>query len=134
MANYSGMGLDLPFSACGDLNDYQYCCVKAACTAFYVEPATGGSDPMPLGILQNDPYSTGQATVRVAGVSKVWYSSSGAVAISYGNFLTCIGATGQLGLATGSAYMGIALEDAPTGSGFISMLIRPTLTQIAGTR
>lgn len=123
MAFYSGTGIDLPFTASGDLNNSQYKFVMCACTPQRVLTATGASVPAPIGVLQNDPYSLDAATVRVAGITKVWYSSS--TAISYGNMLMC-GSSGQAeahGVVAGSAVQGIAMEDAPAGSGYISMLL-----------
>lgn len=128
MANYSGMGLDLPYSACGDLGSYQYYCVQSASTAFLVERASG-SEPLVIGILQNDPYSLSPATVRMAGVSKVYVSSS--AAISNGNLLIC-GSAGELELAhsTASGFVGIALDDMAAGTGYLPMLIRLNITEM----
>ncbi len=128
MANYSGMGIDLPFSASGDLNSYQYCCVRSASTSFRVEPASG-SEPMVIGVLQNDPYSTGEATVRTAGVTKAWVSSS--TAIQVGTLLVC-GSGAQLegAVSTSSGFVGIALQDMLAGSGYLPVLIRLNNTEM----
>ncbi len=134
MAIYSGMGLDLPFSASGDLGDYQYHFVKCASGKMRVDAATGASNPVPIGVLQNDPHSEGAAIVRVAGVTKVCVSSS--TAISVGQLLMC----GSLAKAEivndgASGYSGISLEDIPAGvsTGYVSMLLRPMVTKLRGT-
>ena len=133
MAIYSGMGLDLPFSASGDLGDYQYLFVKAASGKMRVDAATGASDPVPIGVLQNDPYSEGAAVVRVAGVTKVSVSSS--TAISVGQLLMCgSDAKAELVNSDASGYSGISLEDIGAGTGYVSMLLRPMVTKMDGTR
>ncbi len=135
MANFSGMGLDLPFSASGDLGDYQYRFVKVASTMMRVDAATGASNPVPIGVLQNDPYSGDSAIVRVAGVTKV--SVSSCAAISVGQLLVC-GSDARAELVStltdaASAYSGISLEDIPAGTGYVSMLLRPMVTKLRGT-
>ncbi len=134
MANFSGFGIDLPFKAASDMNSYQYCFVKldAAAGANYVNVATGGSRPVPLGVLTNDPHVDGAATVRVAGIAKVWASSS--TAIQVGNFLIS-GSAGQAEIvnANASAFSGIALEDMTAGSGYMSVLLRPYVSVVSGT-
>ena len=98
-----------------------------------VDAATGGSNPVPIGVLQNDPYSEDSAIVRVAGVSKVWASSS--TAIQVGNLLIS-GSGGQAEIvnANASAFSGVSLEDMAAGSGYISMLLRPMTGVLASTR
>jgi len=112
MAKYQGAVLDLPMTACGDLGAYQYHFVRTASTNGRVQLANGSSGPMPLGILQNDPRDLEEATVRVMGTSKVMIS--GSIAISYGDFLSCM-STGHAELhvsTSGSrASQGICLED-----------------------
>ena len=133
MANFSGMGIDLPFSASGDFGSYQFYFVKCASTSGRVDVATGGSDPVPIGVVQNDPHSGDLATVRVAGISKVYVSSS--VAISNGNLLTA-GSAGAAEIVNsdGSAFCAIALEDIPAGTGFIAALLRPSTSVVSGTK
>ncbi len=128
------MGLDLPFSASGDLGSYQYYFVKAASTKQYVDIATGGSNPIPIGVLQNDPYSGDSAIVRVAGISKVYVS--GSVAIQVGNLLTVSGCGGmEVVNSNGSAFSAIALEDITAGAGgYIAALLRPMTGVLASTR
>ena len=133
MAFYSGLGLDLPFTASGDMNSYQYYFVKCASTSNRIDVATGGSDPAPIGVIQNDPYSTDLATVRVLGISKVFVSSS--VAIQVGNLLTA-GSAGAAEIVNsdGSAFHAVALEDISAGSGYIAALLRFQNSELAGTK
>lgn len=134
MANYSGFGIDLPFKAASDMNAYQYCFVKldTVAGANYVDLATGASEPVPLGVLTNDPNVDGAATVRVAGVAKVWISSS--TAIQVGNFLMS-GSGGQAEVVNSdaSAFSGIALEDMTAGCGYMTVLLRPYVSIVSGT-
>jgi hypothetical protein len=132
MANYSGFGLDLPFTAASDMNSYQYRFVKidTVAGAPYVNLATGGSNPVPIGVLTNDPLAGGAATVRVAGTAKVWTATI--TAVGTGAFMVA-GSTGQAELATGSAFNAIALEDMTAGSGYITVLLRPYVSKVAGT-
>ena len=134
MATY-GYGIDLPFTASGDLGSYQYRFVKAASLAKRVDLANGASNPLPLGVLQNDPDSLDSAQVRIYGETKVWYSSS--TAINYGAFLMSGSAGGAetAGTVAGSSVQGISLEDAaPAGSGYISMLLWPANSIVAGLK
>jgi len=136
MANYSGTGLDLPFTAASDMDSYQYRFVKIdTSTGTYagaVNLATGGSNPVPIGVLQNDPRAGTAANVRIAGVTKVFISSS--TAIQNGNLLMS-GSAGEAEIvdANASAFSGVALEAITAGSGYISMLLRPYVSKISGT-
>lgn len=134
MANYSGMGIDLPFSASGDLGSYQFFFVKCASTSGRVDVATGGSDPLPIGVLQNDPFSGDLATVRVAGISKVYVS--GSVAIQVGNLLNVSGCGSvEVVNSDASAFVAIALEDITAGAGgYIAALLRPSTSLVSGTK
>ena len=134
MANYSGFGLDLPFTAASDMDTYQYRFVKldTVMGAPYVNLATGGSNPVPIGVLQNDPRAGGAANVRVAGTTKLWMADAAAAAVSMGNFIRS-GSNGLGDLATGSAFSAIALEDMTAGCGYITVLLRPYVSVISGT-
>ena len=115
MANWSGDGVDIPFTACGDLNSAQYRFVEAASAAGRIEQATGGSNPYPLGILQNDPQSLDAANVRVAGTSILKVNAT--TAVLYGDFLTSnsVGMGIKTTIAS-EAYHAIALEEVASGS------------------
>ncbi len=130
MAYFSGMGIDIPFSASGDLNSYQYHFVKCASTSMRVDVATGGSIPVAIGVLQNDPYSGQEATVRVAGITKIYCDAGGA--ITYGKLLNS-GSNGRAEAAGTDAIMGLALEADSSGCGFISMYLWPMITLLKGT-
>ena len=133
MAYYSGFGLDLPFSASGDLNSYQYCFVKCASTSMRVDVATGACNPVAIGVLQNDPMSEQEAAVRVAGITKV-YCDAGA-AITYGQLLSSASnGKAHSAATTGCHIMGFALEADSSGCGCISMLLWPVSTILVGTK
>lgn len=115
MANWSGDGVDLPFSACGDLNAAQYRFVEAASTSNRVQQSTGGSGPYPLGILQNDPASGDGANVRVSGTSILKVNAD--TAITYGNFLTSNSVGMGIKISTASQpFHAIALQEVTSGS------------------
>ena len=115
MANWSGQGVDIPMTACGDLNSAQYRFVEAASAAGRIEQSTGGSSPYPLGILQNDPASLDGANVRVAGTSILKVNAT--TAILYGDFLTSNSVGMGIKITTASdPYHAIALEEVASGS------------------
>jgi len=124
MANWSGQGIDIPMTACGDLNAVQYRFVEAASAAGRVEQSTGGSAPYPLGILQNDPASLDGANVRIAGTSILKVNAD--TAILYGDFLTSNSV--GMGIKTTTAsiiYHAIALEEVASGSNIeIKVLVK----------
>lgn len=88
----TGVGIRESFIAETDLSAKQWHFVKASSAAGYVEAATGGSGPWPIGILENDPKAGEEATVCLFGVTKV--AASGAAttgaagAIAMGNYLS----------------------------------------------
>lgn len=125
MAFYSGMGIDIPFSASGDLNSYQYHFVRCASTSWMVDVAVGACHPVAIGVLQNDPMSGQEATVRVAGITKIKCDAGGA--ITYGQVLTSA-SNGRAMVSTGSHVMGLALEADSSGCGYISMYLWPVNT------
>jgi hypothetical protein len=123
MAVYTGAGIDLPFTASGDLSSKQFYWVEPSATEKNVSLATGASGPAPLGILQNDPTSGLEASVRIFG-SSIAMADAG-TSIGYGDFVTS-GSDGQTVVTTGSALHGIALEALSSGSGIkIEVLVLP---------
>ena len=110
---------DETFEADSDLSAYQYHAVMTGSAAKLVKLATGGSGPVPLGILQNDPDVGEEATVRIMGITKAWASVG--TAITYGDFLTSA-SHGHLVLVTASVNYAIALEALSSGSGIIEAL------------
>ena len=115
MANWSGDGVDLPFSACGDFASTQYRFVEVASAPGFVQQSQGGSTVYPLGIAQNDPQSTVGVTVRVHGTSILKVNAD--TAITYGNWLTSNSV--GMGIKTTTAslpYHAIALEEVASGS------------------
>lgn len=115
--NYSGAGIDLPFSASGDLSAAQYRFVAPAGAARGVIPATGGSGPAPLGVLQNDPVDGEAAKVRVLGTTNV-YASTACGVIGYGDWLSS-GSDGQAVLASASSIVAMSLGSLSSGSGVL---------------
>lgn len=114
------------FSASGDLNDVQYRFVQAATTSPRVLQATGGSNPYPLGVLQNDPRSGEAANVCIGGVTWL-YVDAAASAISYGALINC-GSTG-LGVPQGATSGSVAFaaqvvgDAVSTGSGVLTKVL-----------
>ena len=122
-ANYN-VGIDLPFSASGDANTWQYNFVTQATTAKRFQICTGASNPFPLGVLQNDPQSENIGSVRVFGSTLVKMDAAG-TAIGYGDFLAC-GSTGMAVITTGSVIQGISLTVVSSGASIIGeMLLIP---------
>lgn len=125
MAVY-GQGIDQTFIASVDMSAYQYRLVKAGSVQGEITLATLGA--LCLGVLQNDPRATEEATVRVLGSTKV-YANSG-TALTYGGLIKS-GSDGMAwgyGTMTASTYSaGIALEALSSGSGvYVEMLLIPT--------
>ncbi len=118
-------GIDLPFSASGDLSAKQYYFMKLATTAGRVLTANGASNPIAIGVLQNDPASGQEAQVRILGSTQVYVSSS--TAIAYGDWVMCAsdgGAEYMIGGA--SSVQGIALEAVAAGkNAYIEVLLMP---------
>ena len=124
MTSYSGQGIDLPLSASGDLNSYQYRFV-ALTSNRKVLGATGASNPTPFGVLQNDPRDGEGATVRVGGLSLIY--AEAVTPINVGTPLIS-GSTGMAkpALVSSSAVSAVALEALASGTGIlIEALIIP---------
>src|SRR3990172_3149123 len=115
MATYKAVSIDgdVSFQADVDLTLVQYYFFAAASTAGNVKVATGASNPVPIGVLQNAPSAGQEAQVRVFGMSKVfavtdgvaaaqevtlgrWLDTSAPLSASrFGNaFINCMAATG----------------------------------------
>lgn len=67
----TGAGVRDTLIAAVDLSSYQWCFVKAGSVSGEVNLATGGSDPYPIGILENDPKAGEGALVCFFGKTKV---------------------------------------------------------------
>lgn len=123
MANYNKQ-FNLPFSASGDANTWQYNFVKPAQTAKMFIIANGASGPMPLGVLQDDPQSGNVGNVCIFGSTLVKMDATG-TAIGYGDFLAC-GSTGMAVFTTGSAIAGISMTVVAAGASVVGeMLLIP---------
>ena len=136
MAHTFDMGIyDVTFKAEQDLSSYQYYCVEAASAQGFVELATGGSYPAPIGILQNDDATSGQdAQVRLFGPSKAFVlaATSGGTAcdIDAGDYLQC-GSTGILGYSTAEGKVNArALGFLDSGSAYMNVFFQPFSTAV----
>ena len=116
MAVSSGWAWDETFTASGDLSSNQYYFVAPASTAKRVLVATGASGPAPIGVLQDDPVSGLECSVRIMGSTKL--SVNATTAINYGDFLTSA-SDGQGIVTTGSAFHAMALGALASGSGIV---------------
>lgn len=122
MSNYSGWGFDYQLKADADMDSNQWKFVGLSTSAGYFTIATGGSGPMPIGVLQDDPRSGQPGAVRVLGTTKV--AASGAVGVR--DFLTCASNAFAVAQASASAaVVGLALTSLSSGSGYIEALLLP---------
>ncbi len=119
MATYGGDAIDDSFIANADLSAKQYYWVKCGSVAGEVALATGGSAPMALGILQNNPKQGDAAVVRLLGVSKMAafgeLEEATASPIAHGDPI----GTGSLGKGchmSGCVFHAIALEALAIGT------------------
>ena len=120
MATGGGWVWDDTFIANSDMKAYQYHTVATASALINrITLGTGGSAPVCIGVLQNNPSACRSATVRVRGVTKCWASIG--TAITYGDFLKS-GSNGHLENVGGSTGWAIALEDLASGSAIIEVL------------
>lgn len=129
MAAY-GFGIDLPFLAGEDLNaeEDRYCVVGISTSQGKVIKATkaSGSGGAAFGVVQNNPSSGQEATVRVWGMSKALVDASSSP-ISYGQFLSPVASAPHKLEAhpptkAGSPFA-IALGSLSSGSGRIEVFI-----------
>lgn len=88
MANYQGVGnIFASFVADDDLTAKQYLLVNAASTRDYVKAGTSGSNPLPIGVLQNDPSAGQGALVAVLGFAKAKCRVMAACDLRMGRYL-----------------------------------------------
>lgn len=105
-----------------DMNSHQWKFVTTASIAGKFKLGTGASNPVPLGVLQDDPRSGEPGQIRILGTAKV--AASGA--ITYGAHVLC--ASNGFAMAAGAASaatQGIALGALASGSGYIEILLLP---------
>ena len=119
MATGGGFVWTESFKAAVSMADYQYHVVRAGSAGDEAELGSGGSGPVPIGVIQNDPLATYECEVMVMGRTKVWASVG--TAITIGDFVSC-GSIGHVELAAGSVAQGIALEALASGSAVIEVL------------
>lgn len=123
MATYSGQGINIGHLVADvDMATHQWKFVTTASSAGKFKRATGGCNPMPIGVLQDNPQAGLPGDIRVYGSTKV--SASGT--IGFGDFV----GSGSHGLATlvntaSATAAGIALSAITSGSGYIEVLLMP---------
>ncbi len=121
--------LPVSFWADADLSAKQYYCVTAASTVDYVKTAAGGSNPYPLGVLQDDAGDTvGDAvSVKTFGFTKAVVAAcdiaGNACAIKFSTVLRC-GSSGYLYATGGGDAIAHAqsMDTLTTGSGILNVL------------
>lgn len=123
MTEYSGWGWDETFSASGDLSGKLFRFVALASAGDrYVNLASGASNPLPIGVLQNQPEDGQAAAVRILGITPLFATATSA--ITPGTYLTST-TDGVAIKATGSPAAAMALESLSSGSAVISALLLP---------
>lgn len=134
MATYYDLGIaDVPFKADEDLsasgNRYRFVSPTAS-AAGNVELATGGSLPVPMGILQNSPCSGEEAQVRWLGSSKLRVNTiqrgdtTSASTVQVGDFITVAStADGRKAGGAASPAFARALEAVSSGSAIINVYL-----------
>lgn len=71
MSNYYSDGIaEIPLLADGDLTEHQWEFVAPASTVGYAASSNSGCNPVPLGILTNNPSAGQEATVKALGFTK----------------------------------------------------------------
>ena len=124
MAVGSGWAWDITLLANADMDSYQYHAVTTGSVAGEFKLGNGGSGPIALGVLQNDPKVGQEGQIRMLGKTKA-YATIG-TAITYGDLLSC-GSIGHYELAAGSVYSAIALKALASGTAVIEILLVPTV-------
>lgn len=136
MAYYGGFAIDESFKAAVDLSSYQYRFVRAGSVAGEVIYASGGSSPMPLGVLQNDPTAGDVASVRLLGVTKLTVngllSSDGTTASDFGNGDPIVSGSDGKGLHSNACIVNaIALDTAASTGAIITAFVVPPGMRLA---
>lgn len=122
MAVYQSLGIaDMTFTADADLTSWQYRFVTVASTVGNVKAATGASNPMPVGVLQNSPSAGQEARVTVFGPTKLVARDTGTCNVRYGKLLSASnGGQGYVhDTGTGSAVVARWLDAAITSGSAI---------------
>lgn len=119
------------FLSDADLSGKQYYAVKPASTAGYVKTADGASNPMPIGILQDDNAASVSMAVRVKtqGWTKALVCAcdiaGNACIITFGKFLHA-GSDGKLyASGSGALYQARSGDAMSTGSGYLNVYWLP---------
>lgn len=92
MANYFGANFEVPFLAVEDLTSRQYYPVTTGCDSsgnLGVASAVTGCNPMPVGVLTNDPSAGQEAAVVVFGFTKARARCAGGCWLEWGTMLRC---------------------------------------------
>lgn len=119
--------IPIAFEADVDLSGKQYFCAMPASTLDRVKLATGASNPVPIGVIQDDnACNVGEVTAIKTGgftkarVSACNYIDSVACDIDFGNFLQC-GPDGILYYATCGLYNARAFGFLASGSAIMNV-------------
>lgn len=88
MATYQDLIPDVSFIADVDMTTLQYRMVSVASTVGKVASATGASNPLPIGVLQNSPSAGQEARVRIFGISKIVAKTDGSCGMAYGRIFS----------------------------------------------
>ena len=123
MSTYSGQAIELGHLVADvDMATHQWKFVTNASSAGNFKPATGGCNPQPFGVLQDNPRAGHPGTIRVYGSTKVGASG----AIGYGDFVTSGSHWFAIAVSSASSIAaGIALGAITSGFGYIEVLLMP---------
>ena len=118
MATERNLGIaDAPFVEAADLTGKQYYFVRAGSVVGEVNTATGASNPIPIGVLQNALSAGQEARVRMIGPTKL-VGEAATCNLVYGKFFLSAsdGQAEAMATAAGSPICGVWL-DATLSSG-----------------
>lgn len=119
---YSGFGFDYgPLVANDDMNSAQFKFVTTGSVAGEFKVATGGSNPMPLGVLMTDPRQGEPGTIRILGTARVAASN----AIGYGDYVTANASGNAIAVTASGKAAGVAMTALSSGFGYIEVLLIP---------
>jgi len=142
MTQFHAGAIGISFEAVVDMNDYQYHFMQLGLTSASVGKiavGTGGSNPYPVGVLQNDPKINSTGDVTLFGPTLLRVNACGST-INAGRLLKC-GSTGHgepfdyADVLAGSALNAnaIALDYTTDDDVIIEAFINPYMACVAGS-
>ena len=142
MTQFHSGAIPISFEAIEDLNDYQYHFAQLGLTSASVGKVTvgtGGSDPYPIGVIQNDPKIGGTADVVMLGPTLLRVNAAGST-INAGRLLKC-GSTGHGEPFDYAAVVGgsslnanaVALQYTTDDDVLIEVFVNPFMAAVAGS-